>query len=367
MSLQAKRLFMAMELSKKNWKLGFGDGTQERERTIAARDLTALWREIAVAKEKMGLAADAPVTVGYEAGRDGFWIARALTGKGIRVCVMDPSSIQVSRKAKERKTDRLDVKKLRKALLHRELMGEGDAFAEVRVPTEQQEADMRLHRERERLVKERTGHRTRIRSLLILHGIEIQNPATVIVEKLRDWNRRPLSTEWLKELQHEQKRLKLVEERLDAIEEEQWAALADPQTPALVKAKRLCQLKGVGIQSAWTLSRECFWRTFRNRRQIGSFAGLTGTPFDSGETTREQGISKAGNWRVRHTMVELAWSWVRWQPHSALTLWFVDRYLRTGNSRSRRKGIVALARKLLVALWKYVEQGIVPAGAIVRP
>ena len=149
---------------------------------------------------------------------------------------------------------------------------------------------------------------------------------------------------------------------------EQLAALENPQTPALKKAAQLQRLRAVGVQSAWVLSFECFaWRTFQNRKRVGSFAGLTGTPFDSGETTREQGISKAGNWRVRRTMIELAWSWVRWQPQSALTRWFVQRYICGDDKRSRRRGIVALARKLLVALWKYVEQGLVPAGATVRP
>jgi transposase len=133
------------------------------------------------------------------------------------------------------------------------------------------------------------------------------------------------------------------------------------------KARKLGQLKAVGPQSSWLLSHECFgWRGFRNRKQVGSFAGLTGTPFDSGETMREQGISKAGSGRVRTAMIELAWGWVRWQPASALTHWFLERYVRGGTSRSKRKGIVALARKLLVALWKYLEQDLVPEGAVLR-
>lgn len=145
------------------------------------------------------------------------------------------------------------------------------------------------------------------------------------------------------------------------------SALAEAKTQALQKASKLSNLKAVGLQSSWLLSHECFgWRTFPNRKHLGSFAGLTGTPFDSGETLREQGISKAGSGRVRTTMIELAWGWERWQPDSALTKWFIDRYVRGGTSRSKRKGIVALARKLLVALWKYVEQGIVPDGAILE-
>jgi transposase len=186
-----------------------------------------------------------------------------------------------------------------------------------------------------------------------------------VLESLLDWDGKPLTKAWVNELRHEQQRLLMAHDRIKTIEQEQIAALDDPKTPALIKVKKLYRLRAVGIQSAWVLSLECFgWRIFQNRKQVGAFAGLTGTPYDSGETTREQGISKAGNWRVRRTMIELAWSWVRWQPNSALSRWFVDRFVRGNDRRSKRKGIVALARKLLVALWKYVEQDIVPEGAI---
>ena len=226
---------------------------------------------------------------------------------------------------------------------------------------------MRTHRERERLVKERSGHRARMKSLTILHGVQVSNPAKVVIEQLRDWEGKPLGGPWAEELRREQQRLLLAEEQLKAIEQQQTAALASAGTVALKKAGKLCQLKAVGPQSGWLLSHECFaWRTFQNRKKVGAFAGLTGTPYDSGETLREQGISKAGSGRVRTTMIELAWNWVRWQPNSALTHWFVDHYVRGGTSRSKRKGIVALARKLLVALWKYVEQDIVPEGALLR-
>jgi transposase len=184
---------------------------------------------------------------------------------------------------------------------------------------------------------------------------------------LHDWEGKPLAGPWVGELKREQQRLRLVEEQLKGIEQQQAAALAQAQTPAQQKAQKLCQLKAVGPQSSWVLGHECFgWRTFGNRKQLGSFAGLTGTPFDSGETLREQGISKAGSGRVRTTMIELAWNWVRWQPRSALTHWFLERYVRGGTSRSKRKGIVALARKLLVALWKYLEQDLVPEGAVLK-
>jgi transposase len=367
MSLQAKSLFVAMELSNKNWKLAFGDGSQERFRSLPAREADVFLKEVARAKVKLGLAPDARVVVCYEAGRDGFWIARLMQKHGFECRVMDPASIEVPRRSRTRKTDRLDAQKLLRLLVRAELGCERGAFSAVRVPSEAHEAQLRVHRERERLVKERTAHRARIKSLVVLHGIEVGNPATVNLEGLRDWEGKPLSPLLRDELRREQHRLVMVEDQLRGITKNQAAALAEPQSLALQKAHKLQQLKAVGVQSSWVLSHECFaWRTFRNRKQVGSFAGLTGTPFDSGDTLREQGISKAGSGRVRTTMIELAWGWVRWQPQSALSKWFVDQYVRGGGKRSRRKGIVALARKLLVALWKYVEQDVMPEGALLR-
>lgn len=367
MSLQAKTLFVAMELSNKKWKLVFGNGSQERERNMPARQIAVLLHEVTWAKEKLGLAADAPVVFCYEAGRDGFWIDRMLKQHGFKNYVMDPASIEVPRRARTRKTDRLDAKKLLKLLLRRELWGERETFSAVRVPSEEQEAEMRTHRERERLVKERTGHRARMKSIGVLHGIEVRNPATVRIDQLQTWEGKPLAEPWVEELKREQHRLCLVEAQIENLEKHQATALAQAPTLALQKARKLSALKAVGPQSSWVLGHECFgWRTFANRKHLGSFAGLTGTPFDSGETLHEQGISKAGSGRVRITMIELAWSWVRWQPNSALTHWFVDRYVREGSRRSKRKGIVAVARKLLVALWKYLEFDLVPEGAVLK-
>jgi transposase len=367
MSLQEKSLFMAMELSNKNWKLAFGDGSRERERSMPARCEQTLLREVALAKAKLGLPPDVRVVCGYEAGRDGFWIDRMLRKHGFKNYVMDPASIEVPRRARMRKTDRLDVQKLLQLLLRAALWGQRKAFSAVHVPSEEQEAAMRIHRERERLVKERTEHRARMKSLGVLHGLEVGNPATVGIDGLRNWEGKPLAEPWVEELKREQQRLRLVEAQIEGLEKQQTVALAAAQTQALKKARKLCMLKAVGPQSSWVLSHECFgWRAFANRKHLGSFAGLTGTPFDSGETLREQGISKAGSGRVRTTMIELAWGWVRWQPGSALTHWFVDRYVRGGTSRCKRKGIVALGRKLLVALWKYVEQDLVPEGAVLK-
>ena len=303
----------------------------------------------------------------YEAGRDGFWIDRMLKQQGYKNYVMDPASIEVPRRARTRKTDRLDAEKLLQLLLRYELWGQRKAFSAVRVPTEAQEAERRVHRERERLVKERVGHCARLKSLYALHGITVSHPLTVPADQICDWEGKPLAGALVDEVKREQERLRLVDEQLKRLEKQQTAALAQASTPAMQKAHKLCRLKAVGPQSSWILSQECFaWRTFANRKHLGSFVGLTGTPYDSGDTLREQGISKAGNRRVRTTMIELAWSWVRWQPDSALTHWFIDRYVRSGTKRSKRKGIVALARKLLIALWKFIEQDIVPEGAIVR-
>jgi len=356
-----------MELSNKKWKIVFGDGSRERERNITARDEESLVREVVLAKEKLGLSPQAAVVFCYEAGRDGFWIDRMLKKHGFNNYVMDPASIEVPRRSRKRKTDRLDAKKLLRLLLRAELWGERGAFSSVCIPSEQQEAAMRIHRERERLVKERTGHRSRMKSLFVLHGVDVKNPEAVPIDALRTWEGKPLPELWKDELKREQQRLRLLKEQIAALEKQQVELLSQALTPAQQKAHKLQQLKAVGVQSSWILAHECFgWRTFANRKHLGSFAGLTGTPSDSGETLREQGISKAGSGRVRTTLIELAWSWVRWQPGSALTRWFEDRYVRGGTKRSKRKGIVALARKLLIALWKYVEQDIVPEGAVLK-
>jgi transposase len=369
MSLQAKSMYVAMELSNKNWKLAFGDGARVRERNVPARDESRLLQEVERAKEKLGLDKDIPVVFCYEAGRDGFWIARMLEGHGFKVYVMDPASIEVPRRSRQRKTDRLDARRLLDLLIRFDLWGQRKAFSVVCIPSSEQEAQMRTHRERERLVNERRQHQSRMRSLFALHGVgaRISNPAKARIETLRDWAGQPLQKPLAEELKREQKRLCMVVEQIQKLESEQEAALAEANTAALQKARKLGLLKSVGLQSSWLMGQECFgWRTFQNRKRLGSFVGLTGTPFDSGETLREQGISKAGSRRVRTTMIELAWGWVRWQPNSTLTKWFVDRYVRNGTKRSKRKGIVALARKLLIALWKYVEQDVIPEGAILK-
>lgn len=367
MSLQERTLYLAMELSNKKWKLCFGDGERIRQRTLEARDQKGLHREIAKTKEKFGLSPDAPVTVGYEAGRDGHWIARMLRKNGYNGIEMDPASIEVSRRARHRKTDRLDAEKLLKLLIRRELWNEKQAFSEVRIPSEEQEDWMRLHRERIRLKKERTAQINRMKSLCNIHGIKLGNPLKQKLELLRDWEGKPLRPRQLRELERHQQRLRMIAGQLKELGDEQKEAVKKRESEAMEKVAKLQNLKSVGMQTSWILVQECLgWRHFANRKQLGSFVGLTGTPYDSGDSLREQGISKAGNRRIRGVMIELAWLWVRWQPESALTRWFIDRFVLPNDKRSKRKGIVALARKLLIALWKYLEYDIVPEGAIMK-
>jgi len=357
---------MAMELSDRSWKLGFSNGRKVRERNVCAGDCEASEREVSLAKERLGLPPDAPTVCCYEAGRDGFWIHRFLTAKGIDNLVVDPASIEVKRQKRRAKTDRLDVKKLLQMLMRYRLYEEKAVWKVVHVPSEEQEDDLRLHRERERLKKERTGHISRIRSLLVLHGVRIGNVSRCSFHDLRMWDGRPLPAEILAELEREKTRLLLVQDQIKELEQARRARLKEPQNEADLKAEELQRLRGIGETGAWVVGKEFFgWRDFKNRREVGALAGLVGTPYDSGDSTREQGISKAGNRRVRATMIELAWSWLRFQPNSELSKWFNERF-SNGGSRMRRIGIVALARKLLVALWKYVDKDEMPAGVIYR-
>lgn len=357
-------LYMAMELSSKKWKLQFGDGRKVRSKSVDAGEQGGLLSEIAKAKERLGLPADAPVVSCYEAGRDGFWIHRFLEKHGIENLVVDPASIEVNRRKRRAKTDRLDAEKLLLMLLRYRLYGEKTVWKICRVPCEEAEDERRVGRELDRLTKERTGHLNRIRSLLVLHGVRAG--PLVDLSTVTDWQGKPLMPELLAELQREQQRLEQVNEHISHLQSVKRQRLACPLSDADRKAEKLMRLRAVGPVSSWTLSKEFFsWRQFRNRRQVGAAAGLTGTPYDSGESRRDQGISKSGNKWVRKTCIELAWSWVRYQPQSALSQWFVRRF-GSGGKRMRRIGIVALARKLLIALWKYVEHDELPEEAVLK-
>ncbi len=364
----SRKLLVAMELSNSKWLLAFTNGDKIRRKSIDARDRGRFMQEAASAKEKLGIDQDAPVLCCYEAGRDGFWIHRWLVSEGLGCLVVDPASIEVNRRSRRAKTDRLDAESLVRLLLRYE-GGESKVWSVVRVPTADQEDEMRLHRELERLKHERTAHLCRVKSLLVARGIVVKGNLAGFRKHLgtvRCWNKQPLPADVQAELERELDRLELLREQVRSLERLRKQRMAKPETNADHQAADLNRLHGVGEVSSWTLAKEFFgWRAFRNRREVGSLAGLAPTPYNSGGSVVEQGISKAGNRRIRRVMVELAWSWLRFQPESELTHWFMDRY-GSGAKRMRRIGIVALARKLLVALWKHVEFGEVPKGAIVR-
>lgn len=354
------KLFLAIELGKRQWTLCFNNGSKLRRRCVAGLDVDALLNEIELAKLKMGLDPKTPVLSCYEAGRDGFWLHRFLLQNGIKNFVFDSSSIEVNRKARQTKTDRVDAEKLVGLLIRKIVYQERRAVAIVRVPSPEHEARMRPGRERKSLVGKRTGLINQIKSILMIRGIAISNLNSIRgadLSQLKGPDGQKLPAEHVDEIKRCFERMVLVETQITQLEEQQKTCVeecrSDPELCA--KMTQLMRFRGIGLQMAWTLVHEFFWRDFRNRKQVGACAGLTGSPFQSGESHREQGISKTGNKRVRTCCVEMAWSWLRYQPNSALSQWFNQRYGK-GGSRSRRKGIVALARKLLVALWKFLER-----------
>jgi len=357
-------LYMALELSAGSWKLAFGDGSHQRQKTVQAGDRAGLLAAVSQVKQKFGLPGKCRVISGYEAGRDGFWIHRWLISEGIENVVMDSSSIERPRRGRVAKTDRLDAGKLLMLLIRR-AGGEKRAFSVVRVPSREVEAMRRLHRERERLLKERTAHSNRMNSLLVTYGVvglRLQGDVAARLAACRDGEGRPLPQALVSELLREHQRWLLVQEQVKALESQQRDLINQGDHRCHEQVRQLRALKGLDVQTPWLLAHEVLWRSFRNGKEVGAMAGLVPTPHRSGELARELGISKAGNSRVRSMMIELAWLWVRWQPDSELTQWFERRFGR-GGQRMRRIGIVALARKLLIALWRYVETGEIPAGA----
>jgi transposase len=359
---------MALELGAKRWLVAFGVGaaTPSRRYDLAAGDREALREKIADAKRRYGLAAAAPVRSCYEAGRDGFWIHRMLATEGIANAVVDSASIEVSRRARQAKTDRLDADKLLRMLI-RYWHGERGLWKVVRVPTREVEDARHAERALTALVAERTRQRSRLKALLALHGVTDPIRATFgdRLLHLTDWAGQPLPAGVTARLALAWRQLSAVEGELRLARRAQRTAVRVATTPAAIRAARLQQLRGLRLGTALMLAKEVFVRDLANRRQVGALSGFVAVPFRSGEAARDQGISRAGIKAVRRVMVELAWVWVQWQPDSALTQWYQRRFA-TGGPRARRIGIVALARKLLIALWRYSEQGIVPAGAVLR-
>jgi transposase len=358
-------LYIAFELSNTRWKMMFSNGFKRRQRTIAAADLSALAQEISKARQHFKMAAGVRTYSCYEAGRDGFWIHRHLQGQGICNHVVDSSSIEVNRRFRRAKTDRIDVGKLMDMLI-RYLNGEQKLWSVLRVPTVEQEDHRRIQREVDRLSKERTAHSNRIGSLLVLHGIKLKvgRDLSQCLDRLRLWDASGLGECLKGEIRRELARHQLIGEQLKQLEQ-QKKQLLQQGGQAAQKVERLRLVRGIGPIGSWTLVYEFFgWRSFKNVKQVGAGSGLAPTPYDSGQSKREQGISKAGNARIRKLMTQLSWQWLRYQPYSQLSQWYMQRF-GGGASRMRRVGIIALARKLLVALWKFLQSGLVPQGAIV--
>ena len=368
-TLQAKDtgcevLLAALELSAKTWKVALGARGRTRQVTIGSGEFGALWEALAQAKQRFGLDAGTQVVSCYEAGRDGFWIHRELERAGMTNLVVDAASIEVNRRQRRAKTDRLDAGRLL-AQLQRYHGGEAGALRPIAVPSLADEDARRPHRELGRLRQERTSHSNRIRSLLVLHGVRVAVHTGLPAELATLGGTIPpqLQAEVLREYE----RWDLVNRQIHALEGAHRKELAQqPPTPQRTAVRQLSQLRGLAEPSARTFVYEFFgWREFTNRRQVASAAGLTPTPYASGSLEHEQGISKAGNRRIRAMVLEIAWGWLRFQPTSSLTQWFHQRF--TGSPRLRRVGIVALARRLLIALWRYVRDGVIPEGAQFKP
>lgn len=356
-------LFMSLELGDKRWKLSIGDARHGASRyDVAAGDTAAVAKCVAKTSERLQMP-NAVVHSCYEAGRDGWWLHRWLTQFGVDNIVVDASSIEVNRRARRAKTDRLDADKLRTMLVRHH--GGEHVWSVLREPTEQDEDARRVHRELQRLTHERTSHINRIRALLVLHNVR---PDIVLAG--RDWpawwqkNSEQVAPKLRAEIEREVARLTLVKDQVRSIELARRRELASGAHPMV---SQLTRLAAIGPTGAWVLVHEVFgWRRFSNRRQLAGCLGLAPTPYASGDTEKEQGISKVGNKRVRALLVEQAWGWLRRQPNSALTLWFNRRFAHSG-ARMRRVGIVALARRLAIALWRFLQNGEMPLGASLKP
>jgi transposase len=320
--------------------------------------------EIRAAKKRFGLPEEAAVASCYEAGRDGFWLHRFLTSKKVENLVVDSASIEVNRRKRRAKSDRLDAVKLAEMLI-RYCNGERKVWSIIRVPAADDEDRRQLHRELIELKAERTAHVNAIKGLLAGLGLQssVDEDFAERLVRFRQWDGTAVPAALRGRLLREFERWRLVGRQIAELEKARTEEIRKGKGPEVEQVRQLLNLKGIGENGAWLLVNELFaWRKFQNRRELGSLAGLTPTPYDSGESRREQGISKAGNRRVRWMMVQLSWGWLQYQPESELSQWYQRRFGH-GNSRLRKIGIVALARKLLVALWRYLETGEPPAGA----
>jgi transposase len=362
-------LFLALELGVHTWKLGFTTGVAQRprERTMPAGDVPGLGEEIARAKRRVGWPEDARVVSGDEAGRDGFWLHRCRVASGVENLVVDSASIEVNRRHRRAKTDRLDVPK-RLTMLVRHVAGEARGWSMVRVPSVAAEDRRQLHRAWATATRDRTRVINRRKGLLAAQGLVMPHSGDFQQQlaSLRRWDGSPLPAGLRHRLSQEWEHVKALAQRIAQLEGERRAWLQTSADEVMNKVRQLLILKGIGTNSAWVFVMEFFgWRTFRSSKEGGALRGLTPTPYASGNTAYERGIAKAGTDHIRAMAIAIAWGWLRFQPASALTQWYQRRFGH-GSSRLRRIGMVALARKLLIALWRFVEAGVLPDGAALK-
>ena len=370
---EAVRCLLAIELSKKSWIVAVNTPLSEKisRYRLKGCDWKGLLELIEKIRARVARELNRPVEIisCYEAGYDGFWLHRLLEAHGVRNYVIDPASIQVDRRARRAKTDNIDVAQLLRSLMAY-LRGDPKVWSVVRVPSVAEEDARRLHRERDRLINERVQHVNRVKGLCAVHGIYDYEPLRsnrmLRLEQLRTGDGRKLPPYLKAEIVRELRRLELVLTMIKTIEAERKAIISDKSPHLNVKKiQDLIKIKSIGPGISTVLVGEVFYRKFNNRQRLGSYVGLTPSHFQSGPMSRDQGISKAGNPKARTVMIELAWIWLLYQPNSPLSVWFHQR-VGTAKGRIRRIAIVAVARKLLIALWRYLETGLVPTSAVVR-
>jgi transposase len=368
-SLSQPTLYLAFELGKNTWKLGFtiGVAQQPRERMIPAGEVARLQQEIARAKQRFGLPEEACVMSCYEAGRDGFWLHRYLVAHGIQNHVIDAASIEVNRRQRRAKTDRLDVRKLLTMLL-RHSAGEKKVWRVVRVPSVEEEDRRQLHRELTTAKQDRTRIMNRIKGLFAGHGVQLvlQGDVEAQLDQMHQWDGAPLPSALRSRLKRAWQQVGFLTAHIQTLEAERRALWRHRTDPVIAQVRQLFTLRGIGINSAWLYIMAFFaWRDFQTAKPVGALAGLPPTPYQSGQSRRELGIAKAGHRHIRAMAIEIAWAWRRFQPDSALSQWY-ERRFGAGSARLRKLGIVALARKLLIALWRFVKTGVLPEGAVLK-
>jgi|WetSurMetagenome_2_1015567.scaffolds.fasta_scaffold86718_1 transposase len=361
-------LYLAFEMGSKNWKLGFsvGFGQPTRLRGIEAGDLTKLKAEIASAKKRFKLGGECPVMSCYEAGRDGFWLHRFLVAEGIENFVVDSASIEVNRRKRRAKSDRLDANSLVRMLMR--YVYDKKVWSVVCVPSAEEEDRRQLHRDLAAMEKEKTQKINRIRGLLATQGVWIKGSidfSDAKLESIRTPDNKTLFSGLKDRIRREWDRLVFLKEQIAALTNKRDEAIKknDSSEPGIEKIRQLQLLRAIGPVGSWVLVKEIFgWRKFKNGKQVGSLVGLAPTPYQSGDSNHELGISKAGIVPVRRVAIELAWNWLRYQPNSKLSRWYETRFSK-GGKKARKVGIVALARRVIIDLWRYLETGLIPEGA----